>query len=140
FATARIGLILVNVNPAYRTAELEYALNRVGAKALVTARQFKTSAYVEVIRAPAGDAAPPPRELLVGPAFAGGPEHRRGALAVPAHDLGEERGKGRVDERAVGGSPDVGEAVDGCDSPASHSRLHHQFSRQSHSCSANVAP
>ena len=50
FATARIGLILVNINPAYRTAELEYALNRVGAKALVTARQFKTSAYVEMIR------------------------------------------------------------------------------------------
>ena len=50
FATARIGLILVNVNPAYRTAELEYALNRVGAKALVTARQFRTSAYVEMIR------------------------------------------------------------------------------------------
>ena len=50
FATARVGLILVNVNPAYRTAELEYALNRVGAKALVTARQFKSSAYVEMLR------------------------------------------------------------------------------------------
>ena len=50
FATARVGLILVNINPAYRTAELEYALNRVGAKALITARQFKTSAYVEMIR------------------------------------------------------------------------------------------
>ncbi len=50
FATARVGLILVNVNPAYRSAELEYALNRVGAKALITARQFKTSAYVEMLR------------------------------------------------------------------------------------------
>ena len=50
FATARVGLILVNINPAYRTAELEYALDRVGAKALVTARQFKTSAYVEMMR------------------------------------------------------------------------------------------
>ena len=50
FATARIGLILVNINPAYRTAELEYALDRVGAKALITARQFKSSAYVEMIR------------------------------------------------------------------------------------------
>ena len=50
FATARIGLILVNINPAYRTAELEYALNRVGAKALIAARQFKTSSYVEMIR------------------------------------------------------------------------------------------
>ena len=50
FATARIGLILVNINPAYRAPELEYALNRVGAKALITARQLKTSAYLEMLR------------------------------------------------------------------------------------------
>jgi len=50
FATARIGLILVNINPAYRASELEYALNRVGAKALITARQLKTSAYLEMLR------------------------------------------------------------------------------------------
>ena len=50
FATARIGLVLVNVNPAYRSGELEYALNRVGAKALITARHFKSSAYLEMIR------------------------------------------------------------------------------------------
>ena len=37
FATARIGLILVNINPAYRLTELEYALNKVGCRALVTA-------------------------------------------------------------------------------------------------------
>ena len=37
FATARIGLILVNINPAYRLTELDYALNKVGCKALVTA-------------------------------------------------------------------------------------------------------
>ncbi len=42
FATARAGLILVNINPAYRLAELEYALNKVGCRALVTAAQFKT--------------------------------------------------------------------------------------------------
>ena len=41
-ATAKVGLILVNINPAYRTAELEYALNKVGCKALVTMAQFKT--------------------------------------------------------------------------------------------------
>ena len=50
FATARIGLILVNINPAYRASELEYALNQVGAKALITARQLKTSAYLEMLR------------------------------------------------------------------------------------------
>ena len=37
FATARIGLILVNINPAYRLIELEYALNKVGCRALISA-------------------------------------------------------------------------------------------------------
>src|SRR3546814_7155966 len=46
FATARIGLILVNINPAYRLAELEFALNKVQAKALIVAPTFKTSDYI----------------------------------------------------------------------------------------------
>jgi len=50
FAAARIGLILVNINPAYRASELEYVLNKVGVKALVTSTQFKSSAYLEMIR------------------------------------------------------------------------------------------
>ncbi len=49
FATARIGLVLVNINPAYRRSELEYALNKVRAKALITAPQFKTSSYLEML-------------------------------------------------------------------------------------------
>lgn len=49
-ATAKVGLILVNINPAYRTAELEYALNKVGCKALVTMAQFKTSDYLGMLR------------------------------------------------------------------------------------------
>ena len=49
-ATAKVGLILVNINPAYRTSELEYALNKVGAKALVTMAQFKTSDYLGMLR------------------------------------------------------------------------------------------
>ena len=49
FATARVGLILVNINPAYRTAELEYTLNAVGVSALVCARSFKTSDYVSML-------------------------------------------------------------------------------------------
>ncbi len=49
FATARIGLILVNINPAYRLTELEYALNKVSCRALVTAAQFKTSDYLGMI-------------------------------------------------------------------------------------------
>jgi fatty-acyl-CoA synthase len=49
FATAKAGLILVNINPAYRLAELEYALNKVGCRALITATAFKTSDYVGMI-------------------------------------------------------------------------------------------
>ncbi len=49
-ATAKVGLILVNINPAYRTAELEYALNKVECKALVTMARFKTSDYLGMLR------------------------------------------------------------------------------------------
>jgi len=51
YAAAKAGLILVNINPAYRVTELEYALNKVNCKALVLASSFKTSNYVEMIRA-----------------------------------------------------------------------------------------
>lgn len=50
FATAKAGLILVNVNPAYRIAELEFALNKVGCKALILAPSFKSSDYVGMLR------------------------------------------------------------------------------------------
>jgi fatty-acyl-CoA synthase len=49
-ATAKAGLILVTVNPAYRTAELDYALNKVGCKALILATDFKSSNYVDMLR------------------------------------------------------------------------------------------
>ena len=49
-ATAQVGLVLVNINPAYRTAEVEYALNKVGCKALVTMPSFKTSDYLGMLR------------------------------------------------------------------------------------------
>ena len=50
FATARIGAVLVNINPAYRLAELEYALNKVGCKAIVSAHSFKSSMYLEMLQ------------------------------------------------------------------------------------------
>jgi len=50
FATAKAGLILVNINPAYRVSELEYALNKAGVAALITAQQFKTSDYLGMLR------------------------------------------------------------------------------------------
>ena len=49
-ATAKVGLILVNINPAYRVSELDYALNKVGCKALVTMARFKTSDYIGMLR------------------------------------------------------------------------------------------
>ena len=50
FATARIGAILVNINPAYRVTEVEFALNKVGCSLLVTAARFKSSDYIEMLR------------------------------------------------------------------------------------------
>ncbi|MEX0840446.1 MAG: AMP-binding protein [Parvibaculum sp.] len=49
FATAKAGIILVNINPAYRLSELEYTLNKVGVKALIAPERFKTSEYVEMV-------------------------------------------------------------------------------------------
>ncbi len=49
FATAKAGLVMVNINPAYRRAELEYALNKAGCRALILAPEFKTSNYLEMI-------------------------------------------------------------------------------------------
>ena len=50
FGTAYAGLILVNINPAYRQPELEYALNKVGCRALITESELKTSNYVSMLQ------------------------------------------------------------------------------------------
>ncbi|MES2612642.1 MAG: AMP-binding protein [Pseudomonadota bacterium] len=49
-ATAQVGLVLVNINPAYRTSEVEYALNKVGCRLLVSMARFKTSDYLGMLR------------------------------------------------------------------------------------------
>ena len=49
YATARLGVILVNVNPAYRAHELAYALRQSGCRMLVAAKEFKTSDYVAMV-------------------------------------------------------------------------------------------
>ncbi len=51
FATAKIGAILVNVNPAYRLFELEFVLNKVECKAIIAAEKFKTSEYLNMLNA-----------------------------------------------------------------------------------------
>jgi fatty-acyl-CoA synthase len=50
FATARMGLILVNINPAYRLSELAYALQVSGCRAVVSAERLKTSMYLEMLQ------------------------------------------------------------------------------------------
>jgi fatty-acyl-CoA synthase len=49
YATAKAGVILVNINPAYRTHEVEYALNQSGCRLLISATSFKTSDYREMV-------------------------------------------------------------------------------------------
>ena len=65
FATARIGAILVTINPAYRTSEVEYALNKVGCTLLVTAARFKSSDYVAMLRELGPDRLPLLRGMVV---------------------------------------------------------------------------
>jgi fatty-acyl-CoA synthase len=50
FGSAYAGLILVNINPAYRQSELEYALNKVGCHGLITETQFKSSDYIRMLQ------------------------------------------------------------------------------------------
>src|SRR3984885_1082324 len=49
YATAKIGAILVNINPAYRTRELEFVLNQSGTRLLIAAKRLKTSDYAAMI-------------------------------------------------------------------------------------------
>ena len=50
FGSAYAGLILVNINPAYRQSELEYALNKVGCRGLITETRFKSSDYIGMLQ------------------------------------------------------------------------------------------
>ena len=50
YATAKAGLILVNINPGYRAAELEFALNKVECRALISSDQFRTTHYIGILR------------------------------------------------------------------------------------------
>src|SRR5215217_3330183 len=49
YVTAKAGIILVNLNPAYRTSELEYALRQSGCRAVIAAPSFRTSDYAAMI-------------------------------------------------------------------------------------------
>lgn len=64
FATARIGAVLVTINPAYRVNEVEYALNKVGCSVLVSAVRFKTSDYLGMLREIGPDRLPQLRHIV----------------------------------------------------------------------------
>jgi fatty-acyl-CoA synthase len=64
YASAKVGAILVNVNPAYRTHELSYVLKQSGVGVLVTAESFKTSDYVAMVAEVRGDC-PALRQVVV---------------------------------------------------------------------------
>jgi fatty-acyl-CoA synthase len=103
FAAAKAGLILVTINPAYRLTEVEYALVKVGCKALVTAQQFKSSDYLAILRtlapeiarcAPAALEAARLPELRV--LIQTGEDEQKGFLRfseVPALGEAEQRGR-----------------------------------------------
>ena len=102
YGTAKLGAILVNINPAYRTHELSYVLKQAGISVLVSAPQFKTSDYRAMVAEVRGEC-PDLREVL----FLGddawnqlletgraGDRSLLAADAGPAHQLGGERAEG----------------------------------------------
>ena len=66
FATAKAGVVLVNVNPAYRAMELEFALRQSGCRMLVAARSFKTADYAAMIADVRGELPDLERVVLLG--------------------------------------------------------------------------
>ncbi|SNR41868.1 fatty-acyl-CoA synthase [Haloechinothrix alba] len=95
YATAKLGAILVNINPAYRTHELTYVLNQAGISTLISASGFKSSDYVAMI-----DEARPDCPTLSDVLVLGTPEW---------HDLlatGAAADRARLDDIAATLSPD----------------------------------
>jgi fatty-acyl-CoA synthase len=93
YATAKAGAILVNVNPAYRTSELAYALGQSGVSTLVLAPRFRQADYLDMLDQVAGDLPALERRVVLGgdtPAGAmGWEELREQAGRVPVERLRE---------------------------------------------------
>jgi fatty-acyl-CoA synthase len=67
YATAKVGAILVNVNPAYRTSELAYALGQSGVSTLVLAPRFRQADYLDMLDQVAGELPALQRRVVLGP-------------------------------------------------------------------------
>lgn len=90
YATARVGAILVNVNPAYRRHELDYALRKSGVSVLVSARSFRQTDYLEMLREVAPLLPALDRVVLLdegAPGMMGWEEFLAGADEVPVERL-----------------------------------------------------
>ncbi|MEJ8280544.1 AMP-binding protein [Pseudonocardia spirodelae] len=85
YATAKIGVVLVNINPSYRTHELAFVLRQAGITTLVAAREFKTSDYAGMIEQVRPECPDLQRVVITGSpewdALAAGDESRRAELA-----------------------------------------------------------
>lgn len=95
FATAKIGAILVNVNPAYRTHEFAYAVNQSGLRLLIAAESFKTSDYRGMVEQTVDQCPTLERSVFIGT------DDWAGLLAE-----GEQVPVGAVAERLAGLSPE----------------------------------
>ncbi|MDR3372060.1 AMP-binding protein [Rhodoferax sp.] len=102
-ATAKVGLILVNINPAYRVAEVEYALNKVACKALVSMASFKTSDYLAMLR----ELAPEWEHAQSGSLASGRLPHLRSVVWIDVAGQGDEQpGMQRFTDLLASGNPD----------------------------------
>jgi fatty-acyl-CoA synthase len=91
FATAKVGVILVNINPAYRSSELAYALRQSGVRLLVSAENFKSSDYRAMIGEVRGGLPALERVIFLGTA-------EWDALLDPAHGAGSSSTDPRGDD------------------------------------------
>ena len=82
FATAKIGAVLVNVNPAYRTHELAYLLEQSEANALILIGQFRTSDYVGMVN----EQVPELKDCAPGELRSERFPHLRNVVFIPPHD------------------------------------------------------
>lgn len=106
FASALVGAVLVNVNPAYRQHEMAYALNQSGVSVLVMAESFKTSDYVELLAGVRADLAELERVVTIGERPAGG----RGDLVFgDLVELGSASDRSQL--RAIGRCLDPHDAI-----------------------------
>ena len=95
YATARIGCILVNINPAYKSSELRYALKQAGVKLLLLAREFRGTSYVTLLEEVRHDC-PDLEEAIV--LDSGWDDLMRRAASVPESELAAREGVLQFDE------------------------------------------